>query len=273
MSSFSVLMPFAKSNETNLIIGIEDVSRGNKCNCRCLSCNTPVTARKADVNQWHFAHRTDKVTTSNECNFSPVTAIALILRQQLPHLQYFDLDDWTFDDVMWRVDVNINGVMVDAFARDAANDLSIAVEIPFANGKGGCFEDLACVANIVLSIDTHAIATYLFTEHSKVTLFRPEQILELLLEHWTEWVTILHPPVQELENVDIASVDDVFAKEQTKMQQLPIANEFSKGKCASCGKSEGIYGKGLLCQECVRKQVGITFNNLNDMIIFYRNRM
>ncbi|CAH1537267.1 hypothetical protein THF1D04_480007 [Vibrio owensii] len=183
MSNFSVLMPFARSNETNLIIGIEDAGRGNKCNCRCLSCNTPVTARKADVNQWHFAHRTDKkASTSNECDFSPVTAIALILRQQFPHLQYFDLDGWYFDDVMWQLDVNVNGVMIDAFAQDAGNDLSIAIEIPFANGKRACFENLVSVADIVLSIDTHAIATYLSSERSKVTLFRPEQIFELLLE-------------------------------------------------------------------------------------------
>ncbi|WP_455772832.1 competence protein CoiA family protein [Vibrio nigripulchritudo] len=38
-----------------------------------MSCNTPVTARKGDVNQWHFSHRTDDASTSRECHFSPVT--------------------------------------------------------------------------------------------------------------------------------------------------------------------------------------------------------
>ncbi len=266
-------MPFAKSNETNLIIGIEDASRGNKCNCRCLSCNTPVTARKADVNQWHFAHRTDKASTSNECDFSPVTAIALILRQQLPHLQNFDLDDWAFDDVFWQLDVNINGVMVDAFAQDTSNGLSIAIEIPFANDKGARLENLVSVADIVLRIDTHLIATYLFSEHSKEVLYSPEQIFELLLEHWTEWVMILHPSVQEPENLNIASISGVFPKDQTKLQPLPITNELPNGKCASCGKHEGSYGKGLLCNECVKKQVGIRFNNLKEMVVFYRKQI
>ncbi|EGU42438.1 hypothetical protein [Vibrio scophthalmi] len=273
MTNVSVLMPFARCNETNLIIGIEEASRGHKCNCRCLSCNTPVTARKADVNQWHFAHRTDKVCTSNECNFSPVTAIALILRQQISSLQNFDLDDWSFDDVMWQLDLNINGVMIDAFARDTTNSLSIAVEIPFANDKGTSLEDLVSVADIVLSIDTHAIATYLFAEHSKATLLRPAQIFDLLLEHWHKWVKNLHPSAQEPESVNSVSVDDDLTKELIQPSHFPVPNAPPKAKCVCCDKHEATYGKGLLCKGCVWKHVGPDFNNLTDMINFYRNRI
>lgn len=65
--SIFVKMPFARSNETGKIISITEANRGNACNCRCLSCNTPVTARKAD-RTWHFSHRTDKTSRGLSTN-------------------------------------------------------------------------------------------------------------------------------------------------------------------------------------------------------------
>lgn len=49
MSSFQVLMPFARSNSSNRIVGIDQVERDDDCNCHCLSCGTPVTARLGSI--------------------------------------------------------------------------------------------------------------------------------------------------------------------------------------------------------------------------------
>jgi hypothetical protein len=214
-----------------------------------------VTARKADINQWHFAHRTDIPNTASECEFSPVTAIALILRQQLPRLQSFDLDIWSFDEVSWEIDTHIDGVRVDAFTQNPKDSTSLAIEIPFAVDKGVEIEQLVSVADIVLSIDTHLMVRDLFKSNDKVTLYRPEEILDLLLTNWNQWVTIEFPDLPEPEPGTISTLEE------------------NDSICVSCNDYPGSYGRGLLCAGCVRQQVGVKFPNLTEMIDFYKKSL
>ncbi|MCR9961504.1 phosphatidylinositol kinase [Vibrio alginolyticus] len=267
MSEFAVLMPFAKSDKTGKIIGIQEAERGDKCDCRCLSCATPVTARQADVNQWHFAHRVNETTTASECEFSPVTAIALVIRQQLPHLQTFDLDEWSFNDVCWQFDVPRDGIVFDAYTQDPNSKRKVVFDIPFANDKGLDSELVPDDIDIVLSVDTHAIARALYSSDRKPELLSAEEIFLKLLERWEDWVTMLRWPVVQHDFKEKA-VARVQPPEIEKINDP--SNHRGSGKCACCGIREGHYGKGLLCAQCVRANVGPKFPNLTEMIRHYR---
>ncbi|MFL9766918.1 competence protein CoiA family protein [Vibrio cyclitrophicus] len=269
MKNQFVLMPFARNNDSNLIVGIDEVRRGNQCNCRCLCCNTPVTARKADVNQWHFAHRTDDCSTSSECTFAPTTAIALILREQLPSLYSFNLDGFDFEDVEWVINKRVGDVLLDVYARSGNSNTSIAIEIPFANSKGANLERWCSLVDIVLEIDTHAIATSLYSSHGKPKLYSPERLLGLLLDNWNDWVYHFEPTLPQIEKSDLFSKNNSNGDESIQESILQYRVSHSN-VCACCGINSGSMGKGLLCTVCVNKQVGSRFNNLTDMVRYYR---
>lgn len=199
MSEFAVLMPFARSNKTGKVVSILEVERGDKCNCRCLSCNTPVTARQGNINQKHFAHRTDELSTENPCSFSPVTAIALIIRQQLPNLILFNLDGWDFSNVVWEIDTTRFAAQLDAFTRDPYSQKTIGVQIPFANGVCDNVQDLPTELDFVLKINTHAMARFLFSHSTSPQLKSTEEIYMLLIDNWGDFVELLRCP-EELIN-------------------------------------------------------------------------
>ncbi len=262
-------MPFARDNVSDQIVGIEEVKRGNQCNCRCLCCNTPVTARKADVNQWHFAHRTDALSTSRDCQFSPVTAIALILRERLPYFHTFNLDEYDFENVTWSIDKKIEGVSLDAYATNGKDKTSIAIEIPFANGKQAELETWLTLADMVLTIDTHVMARVLYSQ-PKVKLYRPEQLFDLLLANWNDWVYRFEKNYSQNEHADVIEESNFAKEEPTQIMSTQEINHLN-GICACCGTKHGSFGKGLLCEDCVNKYVGPRFNNLTDMIRHYRS--
>ncbi|MUH97712.1 phosphatidylinositol kinase [Aliivibrio fischeri] len=266
-----VKMPFARSNETGKIISIIEANRGNACNCRCLSCNTPVSARQANVNQWHFSHRTDNTSTENECSFSPVTAIALILRQQLPTLQHFDLDDFSFDHVSWEIDVNKFGIIIGGYAQDPIGKHTVAIDIPFPSSKAFDIDKLIPEIDNILTINTNMIANTLYTKNSKPALLRPDEIFQLLLENWESWVTMLHTSITIEKNEEIKHIEEHKLESINNETHKQIQNtKFSL--CACCNERHGSFGKELLCSECVRKHVGSTYKNLTEMIRFYSYR-
>lgn len=266
MNVSSVLMPFARHNVTNRIVGIEQVQRGNSCNCRCLSCNTSVTARKANVNQWHFAHRTNDHGTNSDCKFSPVTAIALILREQLPSLRVFNLDEIDLTDVKWCIDTKVDGELFDAYGINAKNKTSIAVEIPFANGKPANLHNWSSLVDIVLKIDTHAMAGSLFSHVTSNRVYSPEQLFALLLSNWSLWV-------YRFDSSQCLPSETDQEPKVTKSSHTTINEQQSCTVCVSCGSNDGFYGKGLICADCVRKQVGPRFNNITDMVRYYRKAL
>ncbi|MEZ8967367.1 phosphatidylinositol kinase [Vibrio breoganii] len=255
----SIKMPYARLNNTGRIISILEAVRGNECNCHCLSCGCPVTARKADINQWHFAHRTDDINIKSECHFSPVTAIALILRQQLPHLQSFNLDDFSFDNANWEFDTKIDGLPIDAIVHDPNTLTKVIAEIPYASSKKGLHEPLVQQVDGIIKIDTSAIAESMMAKSSKPELLTPEEVLTRLLENWGDWVELLYPnsfiPEGSLEPEQISN----------QIQQPKERRSANTINCACCNARPGKYRDGLLCEACVRKHVGSSYPNLTEM--------
>lgn len=250
MSNYGVLMPFALSNENSRIVSVVEVERGNECNCKCLCCHTPVTARQGQVYSWHFSHRTDDNAIDFECKFSPVTAISLILRQQLPALYGFSVGDTQYVDLTWEVDFKHFDETINLYGYNESSDVRVAFEIPFANGVGMDVERIKDNFDAILSIDTQALAHEIFPKDGELTTLTPSQIYDLFFENWDRWVTIVHAP--------------------KPVPEEPIEPESPLCRC--CNENEGTMGKGLLCNACVFKHVGRTFPNLTAMVKHYRNR-
>lgn len=76
-------IPFGLELTSNQLIDVGSVPRGNACGCICPSCNTPLVARQGDDNEWHFAHRSQKVhnETRKECEYSFAVSVRLMIRQ------------------------------------------------------------------------------------------------------------------------------------------------------------------------------------------------
>ncbi|MEZ9710599.1 phosphatidylinositol kinase [Vibrio breoganii] len=263
-----VKMPFAISNKTGNIIGIEQVSRGDNCDCRCLSCNTPVTARQGDVNQWHFSHRTSEISTANECEFSPVTALALIVRQELHSLTHFDLDEWAFSNIEWEIDTLQYGLHCDAYAKDDKTNTSVLIEIPFANGHMNHVEKIPSDIDIVLRVNTQMMADTLYLSKSKYSLYSSKDIYYSLLMHWEKWVSMERWPEEKVNSYNnrINNSDHILKS----LENSSVESNSDSKICACCGKLPGSYGKGLLCSSCVRRNVGPTFNSISDMVNHYK---
>ena len=69
--------------QTQELVDVGSVSRGNKCGCICPSCKTPLTARQGEQKEWHFAHQSRGVhaETKNECEYSFAVSVRLMIRQ------------------------------------------------------------------------------------------------------------------------------------------------------------------------------------------------
>ncbi|EIA1343664.1 phosphatidylinositol kinase [Vibrio parahaemolyticus] len=271
MDVSQVKMPFAISNQTGHIIGIAEVERGGDCDCRCLSCGTLVTARQGSSNQWHFGHRTCEVSTSNECRFSPVTALALIIRQELPQLVQFDLDEWTFSDTLWELEVIKHGFHCDAYAKDAETGISVLVEIPFADGKMNDVDQIPEEIDLVLRVDTHLMANALYVNKPKDKVYRADEVFCLLLEHWGKWVSMERWPEQKSDNIAPEEVTDKYEaidRDEGITASHPLQS--STKLCIYCDVEPGFHAKGLLCRTCVRRYVGPRFNSISEMASHYK---
>ncbi|CCN86022.1 hypothetical protein VIBNIWn13_p0177 [Vibrio nigripulchritudo Wn13] len=261
-------MPFAVSNQTGQVVGIGQAIRGDDCDCRCLSCNTPVTARKGDVNQWHFSHRTDDASTSRECHFSPVTALALIVRQELHQLRQFDLDDWTFTDAEWAINSLQHGLQCDAYTQDAETNVSVMMEIPFANAKVNDVECIPDEIDIVLRVDTHRMANSLYQNQTKHEPYSSNEVFCSLLEYWEEWVSMERWPADKADRSTHRQIHSDPAANPLTCHT--VSTSFDAQLCMCCGIEPGHHGKGLLCRRCVTRSVGTAFNSIADMVHHYK---
>lgn len=90
------LIPFAKSQETNLLVDVADVPSGQKCGCICPSCNLPLIAKKGVVNEWHFAHDSKYLEKDQElsCDFSWAVAVKMMIKQLLMEGNRLTLPDY-----------------------------------------------------------------------------------------------------------------------------------------------------------------------------------
>lgn len=116
---------------------------------------------------------------------SPVTALALIVHQELHQLRQFDLDDWTFTDAEWAINSLQHGSQC-----DAETNVSVLMEIPFANTKVNDIESIPDEIDIVLRIDTHRMAHTLYQNQSKHKPYSSNEVFCSLLEYWEEWVSM-----------------------------------------------------------------------------------
>lgn len=57
MEATSLLQSFAIAKDGR-VVSVEEVERGQACECMCPSCRRPLIARQGDVRVWHFAHAT-----------------------------------------------------------------------------------------------------------------------------------------------------------------------------------------------------------------------
>lgn len=64
---------YGKDRNTQEIKHISAVSSGEKCNCNCVSCGTPLIARKGTEREHHFAHM-----SNNDCAYGNDIAIYLM---------------------------------------------------------------------------------------------------------------------------------------------------------------------------------------------------
>ncbi|MDF9399101.1 hypothetical protein [Vibrio sp. 1180_3] len=235
----SVLMPFAEEVETGNIVSIRQVERGAACRCVCLSCKTPVSARQGDTNQWHFGHRTDETSIESECDYSPVTAMALILRQQLSLLTSIQVDLDVIDGLVWSVDERAFGETIDLLGRQEDGEYTIAIEIPFANNIGFCLDTVSRNVDCLLSINTRQMTNALYGLEPNRENYTPEGVFQLLIENWDEWVRVVEPPKDDI--TEIAPQVDLAATETIQTEST----------CRCCGTQPGTMGKGLLCNRCV----------------------
>jgi len=75
-----VNMNIARLKVANSIVGIDQVAKGQQCNCICLSCRAPLIAKKGESNEWHFAHSKGSI---KECFYSFWVACRDLARQML----------------------------------------------------------------------------------------------------------------------------------------------------------------------------------------------
>ena len=76
------LVPFGLKVEDDSYVDVADVKRGKDCGCICPSCHTPLVARQGQEKEWHFAHLTRKVdSTDKECDFSFYVSVRMMARQ------------------------------------------------------------------------------------------------------------------------------------------------------------------------------------------------
>lgn len=77
MKTTTIKLPFGL-NENNIIVHIANVKSGEKCNCICPDCKSPLIAVKGNKKQHHFRHK-----DINECKSGVESAIHLAAKQMI----------------------------------------------------------------------------------------------------------------------------------------------------------------------------------------------
>lgn len=95
----------------------------------------------------------------------------------------------------------------------------------------------------------------LYPTKSATKLLNSEQVFDYLLEHWEDLVEIVRWPQSSTEQIE--DLADSGA-------------ESGEAICVCCGHQTASFGRGLLCNKCVRKEVGLRFNSIAEMVQFYR---
>lgn len=79
------LIPFGEQTATGDLVDVGEVEKGERCNCICPSCKTPLIARKGEIKEWHFAHKSHarriKKETEKPCDMSFAVSVRLMAKQ------------------------------------------------------------------------------------------------------------------------------------------------------------------------------------------------
>lgn len=69
-------LKYGLSKQTGVLVSVEEVLRGLKCDCICPECKSLLIARQGEKKQWHFAH-----ANNAECAGARMTALHLLAQQ------------------------------------------------------------------------------------------------------------------------------------------------------------------------------------------------
>lgn len=89
MKSVKIKLPFGL-DENNDLVHITDVVSGQKCNCVCPGCLSPLIAAKGIKNQHHFKH-----AVTNECDGGLESAIHLAAKKRISERKQITLSECT----------------------------------------------------------------------------------------------------------------------------------------------------------------------------------
>ncbi|MCU7940387.1 MAG: hypothetical protein KZQ64_16325 [gamma proteobacterium symbiont of Bathyaustriella thionipta] len=97
ISSNHTLIPFGLHKDSDTIVDIHDVPKGKACDCICPSCHTSLIAKQGDINEWHFAHLSNKDAVNNVkdiCEYSFYTSVRLMALQLISQNLKIDLPSY-----------------------------------------------------------------------------------------------------------------------------------------------------------------------------------
>ncbi|MCY9872351.1 hypothetical protein [Vibrio barjaei] len=277
----NVLMPFAY-NKDKEIVTVYEVERGDNCNCTCLSCGSLLRARQGLKRTPHFAHRTnlDQSTTIEECSFSPITAIALLLKQEIPKLPRIKSGDSGANVSKWEVRTNASRTLFDAIA---ITDSGTRVGFYFPHASGLTGMDCKEIENVdfAYEVDPHRIGELVNVNHTNSSR---RYIVKAILYNWDVFVkpirTHTKPSTQATNPKDESSLIHQGLDNSTQKLAVPKPSRRSVKRptkpddkymtmCLCCKKSRGYMARGSFCLSCVNLHVGQTYSSLQEMYKAY----
>lgn len=97
----NVKIPFAKDRASDQFVAVDEVEKGQACNCICPSCDEPLIARQGSVNIWHFSHylttTKDNDFATKPCDYSFEHSVRLMILQLFEELRSFTVPELKAD--------------------------------------------------------------------------------------------------------------------------------------------------------------------------------
>ncbi|MGR5347153.1 competence protein CoiA family protein [Vibrio mediterranei] len=273
-----VLMPFAL-NADNEIVTVYDVDRGDDCNCTCISCGSPLQARKGKKRIAHFAHRTNVDSTdSTECEFSPITAMTLLLKQEFTRLPRIKLHGAGVNVDDWIINQNSNRHDFDAVA--VTQTSRVGFYFPFAGGLKAI--DVVDVNAVDSAFEIDARRVFNRVTREQNTTMSRQYIMRAVLYNWDYFVLPIEPApatVTDFKPVDKSAIEPLV----TTVTPIPAPQPSLKSKvvdnavvsdrlCVCCKTEPATMARNTFCKTCVKHHVGHNYPSLQDMFKAFTGR-
>ncbi len=117
-SNNDTLIPFGLHKDRNTLVDIHAVPKGKACDCICPSCHSPLIARQGDINEWHFAHLSNKEAVNNIediCEYSFFSSVRMMALQLIGQNLKIDLPPYnavvtdSYNEILIKEEFNITG--------------------------------------------------------------------------------------------------------------------------------------------------------------------